>query len=71
MIDAKPITTPLATAPTLDLYSSIALSDPSKYRTIVGILQYLLLIGPDIAYLINKLSQFMHRPTHDHRNAMK
>ena len=49
MTEAKPITTPLATAPTLDLNSDTALSDPSEYRTIIGSLQYLSLTRPEIA----------------------
>lgn len=64
MTDAKPVTRPL-TAPTLDLHSGTTLSDPSKYRTIVDGLQYMLFTWPDIAYAVNKLSQFMHRPTRD------
>ncbi|RVX23195.1 Retrovirus-related Pol polyprotein from transposon RE1 [Vitis vinifera] len=41
------------------------LSDPTEYRTVVGSLQYLSLTRPDIAYTVNKLSQFMHQPTSD------
>ena len=71
MTEAKPVTTPFAIAPTLDLYSGTALSDLSEYRTIVGSLQYLLLTQPDIAYTVNKLSEFMYCPTSDHWNAVK
>ena len=42
------------------------LSDPSEYRAIVGSLQFLLLTWPNIAFSVNKLSQFMHKPTSDH-----
>ena len=48
-MDAKPVTVPLGTAPTLDLYSGTAALDPSEYRTIVGSLQYLSLTRPDVA----------------------
>ncbi|KAE8733511.1 Nucleotide-sugar transporter family protein isoform 1 [Hibiscus syriacus] len=34
-------------------------------------LQYLSLTRPDIAYVVNKLSQYMHRPTTEHWNAVK
>ena len=71
MIDAKPITTPLATTTTLDLHSGTTILDPSEYQTIVDNLQYLSLTRLDIAYMVNKLSQFMHRPTSDHWHAVK
>ena len=37
-------------------------SDPSLYRTIIGSLQYLTYIRPDIAFMVNKLSQFLSSP---------
>ena len=51
MTEAKPITTPFATSPTLTLYSGIALDYPTEYKTIVGSLQYLSLTRPDITYI--------------------
>ncbi|RVW26307.1 Retrovirus-related Pol polyprotein from transposon RE1 [Vitis vinifera] len=65
MTEAKPAPTPLATSPILTLQSGTPLSDPTEYRTVVGSLQYLSLTRPDIAYTMNKLSQFMHQPTSD------
>ncbi|RVW92402.1 Retrovirus-related Pol polyprotein from transposon RE1 [Vitis vinifera] len=70
MTEAKPAPTPLATSPILTLQSGTPLSDPTEYRTVVGSLQYLSLTRPDIAYTVNKLSQFMHQPTSDHWNAV-
>ena len=63
MTDTRPISTPLSTSPTLSLQSGISLSDPSAFRNIVYSLQYLTLTRPDVAYAVNKLSQYMHRPT--------
>ena len=60
---AKPVLTPLHTSPPITLHTGSLLSDPSEYRAIVGSLQYLLLTRPDIAFAVNKLSQFMHKPT--------
>lgn len=48
-----------------------ALTNPSEYKIIVGSLQYVCLTRLDIAYVVNKLSQFMHRPTNAHWNAVK
>ena len=66
MMEAKPIFTPLPTSPPITLHFGSPLNDPSEYRAIVGSLQYLLLTRPDIAFAVNKLSQFMHKPTSDH-----
>ena len=66
MMEAKPVLTPLPTSPPITLHTGSPLRDPSEYRAIVGSLQYLLLTRPDIAFAVNKLSQFMHKPTSDH-----
>jgi hypothetical protein len=66
MTHAKPVSTPLQSGTNLSLYSGDALSDPTEFRSVVGSLQYLLLTRLDIAYAVNKLSQFMHQPTTEH-----
>ena len=71
MKNARPISTPLPTSPTLSFQSDTTLFDPSVFCTIVGSLQYLTLTRPDAAYAVNKLSQYMHHPTSDHWTAVK
>lgn len=71
MTDAKPVSTPLQTSPKLTIYSGTTLDDASQFRSIVGSLQYLAFTRPDIAYTVNRLSQFMHRPTTDHWQAAR
>ncbi|KAG7570487.1 Integrase catalytic core [Arabidopsis thaliana x Arabidopsis arenosa] len=71
MLDAKPVTTPLPTAPKLTLTSGDPLEDASPYRSLVGSLQYLAFTRPDISYAVNRLSQFIHKPTHEHWHAAK
>lgn len=71
MIDANPVSTPMTPTPSLTLMSGTLLDDPKEYRTVVGSLQYLAFTRPDIAYVVNRLSQFMHRPTDLHWNAVK
>lgn len=67
MTQAKPVATPLPTgSSSLTLHSGTALSNPTEFRAVLGSLQYLLLTRPDIAFAVNKLSQFMHRPTSEH-----
>ena len=53
------------------LTSGSPLSDPSEYHQVVGSLQYLLLTRPDIAFAVNKLSQYMHCPTTEHWSFVK
>uniref|UniRef100_A0A2N9HT29 Reverse transcriptase Ty1/copia-type domain-containing protein n=1 Tax=Fagus sylvatica TaxID=28930 RepID=A0A2N9HT29_FAGSY len=43
----------------------------SEFRRILGSLQYLSLTRPDISFAVNKLSQFMHKPTSNHWTAIK
>ena len=71
MTDARLISNPLPTSPTLSLQFGIALSNPLAFHTIVGNLQYLTLTRLDIAYAVNKLSQYMHLPTSDHWTIVK
>ena len=71
MIDAKPVTTPMATTPKLTLKSGTPIPDPTEFRKLVGSLQYLSFTRLDIAYAVNRLSQFMHQPTDNHWQAAK
>lgn len=66
MLDAKPVLTPMSVSPKLTLKSGTVMADPSEFRMLVGSLQYLSITRPDIAYGVNRLSQFMHQPTDEH-----
>lgn len=73
MSDCKPVATPLSTTEKLSLHEGTALgeNDSTKYRSIVGALQYLTLTRPDIAFPVNKVCQFLHSPTTIHWTAVK
>lgn len=71
MSDAKPVNTPMEASVRLTLDDGTVLDTPTEYRTLVGSLQYLSLTRPDIAFTVNKLSQYMHRPTSSHWKALK
>jgi histone deacetylase 1/2 len=45
--------------------------DSTKYRSMVGALQYLTLTRPDISYVVNKVCQYLHTPTTMHWTAAK
>ncbi|WVZ64164.1 hypothetical protein U9M48_013727 [Paspalum notatum var. saurae] len=73
MADCKAVSTPLSTSEKLVTFEGTPLgtSDATQYRTIVGALQYLTLIRPDIAIPVNKVCQFLHAPTTMHWDAVK
>lgn len=60
--NAKPATTPLAHSVVLKSDDGTDTVDETKYRQLVGSLQYLTLTRLDVSFSINKLSQFMHCP---------
>jgi hypothetical protein len=57
MINCKPCTTPLSTSGKLKIGSGDLLSseDATRYRSIVGALQYLTLTRPDLSFSVNKV----------------
>jgi hypothetical protein len=68
---AKDIHTPMSTSTPLILTDGSAPADSTEYRRVIGAQQYLGLTRPDIAFVVNRLSQFMHKPTACHWTAAK
>jgi hypothetical protein len=71
MADAKPVNSPMSSSSTLFAFTGDPMEDPSLYRSTVGSLQYLSLTRPDLAFAVNRVCQFMHRPTKLHWQAVK
>ncbi|XP_073360636.1 uncharacterized protein [Aegilops tauschii subsp. strangulata] len=73
MTQCKPATSPMAVSDKLLREGGTPLSsdDVTKYRSMVGALQYLTLTRSDISYAVNKVCQFLHEPTDDHWTAVK
>jgi histone deacetylase 1/2 len=73
MQGCKSTPTPLSSTEQLSLTSGTALSsdDSTRYRSIVGGLQYLTLTRPDLSYSVNKVCQYLHAPTTEHWTAVK
>uniref|UniRef100_A0A803Q706 Reverse transcriptase Ty1/copia-type domain-containing protein n=1 Tax=Cannabis sativa TaxID=3483 RepID=A0A803Q706_CANSA len=71
MLHSKPSPTPISQSDKLSLNDSKVFDHPSFFRSVMGGLQYLTLSHPDIAFTVNKLSQFMHSPTQHHWNVCK
>lgn len=63
MIGAKAASTPMTTYISLSLFDGSASVDAEEFRKIIGSLQYLLITRPDISFAVNKLAQYMHKPT--------
>lgn len=66
MTSSKPCSSPMIAQPPLSKTDGDPINDPHLYRTIVGALQYATITRPDIAFAVNKVSQFMHNPTTSH-----
>ena len=71
MDDAKPVSSPMTTSCKLFKVDGKPFSDPFAYRSTVGALQYLSFTKPDIAFLVNKVAQFMQASTDEHWNFVK
>lgn len=68
---AKPATIPMDPRISLSETEGDLLPDAAEYRRLVGKLTYLTISWPDIAYYVNKLSQFMSKPCVAHLQAVQ
>ena len=71
MLEAKPISSPMAQSTSLSTFEGDPLDDVTLYRSTVGALQYLSFTLLDISFTINQLSQYMHCPTSLHWQPVK
>ena len=71
MAEARPISSPMSSSSQLSLLAGVEFSNPTLYRSTVGALQYLSITRPDVSFAVNKVCQFMHRPTDIHWSEVK
>ncbi|XP_071685432.1 uncharacterized protein [Lolium perenne] len=73
MLKCTPATTPMTVIDKLSASEGTLHSadDSTRYRSIVGGLQYLTLTRPDISFAVNKVCQFLHAPRDPHWTAVK
>jgi len=70
LVDSKPVGTPMVVAQHLSM-AGPNFDDPSLYQLLVRALQYLTITRPDIAHVVSVVSQFMHKPSISHFQAVK
>ncbi|XP_019429617.1 PREDICTED: uncharacterized protein LOC109337163 [Lupinus angustifolius] len=71
MTSTKPVNAPMTNNCKLSKVGDEPVSDPTFYRSIVGALQYVIVIRPDIAYNVNKMCRFLSNPLNSHWAAVK
>ena len=71
MESCKGIESPFSTSEKLKKGEGAKLDNPSFYRSVIGSLQYAVLMRPELAYSVNKLSQYMSDPRQPHWIACK
>lgn len=71
MTMAKPINSPMSASTSFNKFDGLSMADPTLYRSMVGALQYLAITRLNIAFLVNKRSQFMHESRDVHWAAVK
>ncbi|KAG8493453.1 hypothetical protein CXB51_010754 [Gossypium anomalum] len=72
MSGASATPTPMVSFPKLVAADdSPSFADGHLYRSVVGMLQYVCIIRPDLSFCVNKLSQYMNSPSELHWKAIK
>ena len=71
MLDSKGCNTPISVADKLYKDKGKLFENHFLYRSVIGSLQYVTLIRPDISFTVNKLSQFLAALTVLHLQACK
>ncbi|XP_057251474.1 uncharacterized mitochondrial protein AtMg00810-like [Beta vulgaris subsp. vulgaris] len=69
MLGCKPIDTPMEQNHRLALVDDAPLSDPDRYRRLVGRLVYLSVTRPELSYAVHTLAQFLSAPMVPHWEA--
>ncbi|XP_051196547.1 uncharacterized mitochondrial protein AtMg00810-like [Lolium perenne] len=73
MLKCTPASTPMTVVDKLSAHEGVLLSADAatRYRSVVGGLQYLTLTRPDLSFAVNKVCQYLHAPREPHWTAVK
>ena len=69
LLGCKPSSVPMDHVVHLSIDDGVPLESSTPYRELIGRLLYLTITRPDITFTVNKLSQYLSRPTDLHMNA--
>jgi len=69
LLACKPAVTPMDNLVKLSSTRSVLFTDVHAYRSLIGSLMYLINTQPDITFPVQKLSQFLDKPTIAHYDA--
>ncbi|KAJ1697041.1 hypothetical protein LUZ63_005553 [Rhynchospora breviuscula] len=69
LLGAKPAKTPIEQNHNLSKATGVVMSDPEKYRRLIGRLIYLTFTRPELCYAVHVLAQFMQAPLETHYDA--
>src|SRR6185369_7308385 len=67
----KPCSTPVDTHAKLFADLGDPVADPTAYRSLAGVLQYLNFTRPDLTYAVQQICLHMHDPRESHLAALK
>lgn len=71
MLECKPCSTPVDTCSKMSSSDGSPVADPTDYRSLAGVLQYLTFTRPDISYAVQQVCLHMHDPREPHLAALK
>ncbi|XP_024046566.1 uncharacterized mitochondrial protein AtMg00810-like [Citrus sinensis] len=71
MVNCKGCPTPMSSTEKLVKDKGAVFENPSLYRSMVGSLQYVTLTRPEIAFIVNKLNQYLSNPSVFHWQVCK
>lgn len=71
MIECNPLSTPMEQNLKLTSIEGKEFEDATKYRQLVGSLNYLTTTRPDISFVVGILSRFMQKPCEGHWSTAK
>uniref|UniRef100_A0A803PHV6 Integrase catalytic domain-containing protein n=1 Tax=Cannabis sativa TaxID=3483 RepID=A0A803PHV6_CANSA len=71
MDEVKPSNTPMDSGLKLSAYGSSLVDNPHMYKSIVRVLQYLIITRLEISFSVNKVCQLMANPLQSHWHAVK